>query len=226
MHWSKLIVAILVLLAPIADAYGQADLSLAYETIEPQSIRLGESATIRITSLDDYLESVTLPNVTGLKFEVIDRSRGFDFINGKPIASSHILIRVTPQFTGVFTIPGLTPKSRTLGLEVVKADNANPLAWQNYRQSPAAAPPPPKAASLPKGTQLKLGGAAFVRLVIPTRAVYVGESVPVDIEVGLRPGIVTSLNGLPTLSGVTSHSTTFRGSPSAATRSSAVAPSC
>src|SRR5882757_5401631 len=201
MHWSKLIVAIGVLLAPIATACAQADLSLAYETIEPQSIRLGESATIRITSLDDYLESVTLPNVTGLKFEVIDRSRGFDFINGKPIASSHILIRVTPQFTGVFTIPGLTPKSRTLGLEVVNADNANPLAWQNYIQSPAAAPPPPNAASRPKGTQLKLGGAAFVRLVIPTRAVYVGESVPVDIEVGLRPGIVTSLNGLPTLSG-------------------------
>ena len=28
-----------------------------------------------------------------------------------------------------------------------------------------------------------------------------GESVPVDIEVGVRPGIVTSLNGLPTLKG-------------------------
>ena len=36
---------------------------------------------------------------------------------------------------------------------------------------------------------------------MPTRDVYVGESVPVDIEVGLRPGIVTSLNGLPTLTG-------------------------
>jgi hypothetical protein len=36
---------------------------------------------------------------------------------------------------------------------------------------------------------------------MPTRPIYVGESVPVDIEVGLRPGIVTSLNGLPTLTG-------------------------
>jgi hypothetical protein len=198
-HWSKAIIVILGLLVPIASTYAQADLSLAYETIEPQSIRLGESATLRVTSLDGYLESVPLPTVTGLSFEVIDRSRGFEFVNGTPIASSHILIRVTPQFTGVFTIPGLTPKSRSLGLEVVKADNANPLAWQNYKQSPA--PPPPKTASLPKGAQLRAGGAAFVRLVIPTRAVYVGESVPVDIEVGLRPGIVTSLNGLPTLSG-------------------------
>jgi hypothetical protein len=54
---------------------------------------------------------------------------------------------------------------------------------------------------LPRGVELKAGGAAFVHLVIPAREVYVGESVPVDIEVGVRPGIVTSLNGLPTLNG-------------------------
>jgi hypothetical protein len=36
---------------------------------------------------------------------------------------------------------------------------------------------------------------------MPKRAVYVGESVPVDIEVGVRPGVVTSLNGLPTIKG-------------------------
>ena len=194
------IVAIFGLLAPIANAYATADLSLAYETIDPPSIRLGETATIRVTSLEGYLESVPLPTVTGLAFEVIDRSRGFEFVNGKPIASSHILIRVTPQFVGVFTIPGLTPTSRTLGLEVVSGDSPNPLAWRNYKQN--APPPPPKVtASLPKGVQLKAGGAAFVQLVVPTRSVYVGESVPVDIEVGLRPGIVTSLNGLPTLNG-------------------------
>jgi len=200
MHWSKLIVAILGLLAPIVNAYAQADLSLAYETIEPSSIRLGESATIRVTSLDGYLESVPLPTVTGLTFTVIARQQGFEFVRGTSIPSSYILIRVTPQFAGVFSIPGLTPKSRSLGLEVVGNDNPNPLAWRNYKQSPA--PPPPKVtASLPKGAQLKAGGAAFVQLVIPTRAVYVGESVPVDIEVGLRPGIVTSLNGLPTING-------------------------
>ncbi len=182
------------------SAYAQADLSLAYETIEPSSIRLGESATIRVTSLDGYLESVPLPTINGLTFAVIGRQQGFEFVRGTTIPSSYILIRVTPQFVGVFSIPGLTPASRSLGLEVVSADNPNPLAWRNYKQSPA--PPPPKAtASLPKGAQLKAGGAAFVPNGHPARAVYVGESVPIDIEVGLRPGIVTSLNGLPTLNG-------------------------
>ena len=200
MHWCKWLVIFLGLIAPIGYVDAAADLSLAYETIEPPSIRLGESAIIRITSLDGYLDDVPLPRVTGLKFDVVSRQQGFEFVSGKPIPSSYVLIRVTPEFTGVFTIPGLTPKSRTLGLEVVAAETSNPLAWRSYKTTPP--PPPPKAtASLPKGAELKAGGAAFVRLVMPTRPIYVGESVPVDIEVGLRPGIVTSLNGLPTLTG-------------------------
>jgi hypothetical protein len=199
--WNKVAVICLTLLAPITHTHA-ADLSLAYETIEPPSIRLGESAIIRITSMDGYLDSVPLPKVTGLKFEWVGRQQGFEFVSGKPIPSAYVLIRVTPEFTGEFTIPGLTPKSRTLGLEVVPADATNPLAWRNYKSSGPPPPPPPKVtASLPKGAELKAGGAAFVKLVIPTRDIYVGESVPVDIEVGLRPGIVTSLNGLPTLSG-------------------------
>jgi len=203
-HRSKWLVLLLGwglgLLAPISRVRAAADLSLAYEQIEPPSIRIGESAMIRITSLDGYLDNVPLPTVTGLKFEIVARQQGFEFVSGKPIPSSYVLIKVTPEFTGVFTIPGLTPKSRTLGLEVVAAETNNPLAWQAYKRTPP--PPPPKAtASLPKGAELKAGGAAFVRLVIPTRDIYVGESVPVDIEVGLRPGIVTSLNGLPTVTG-------------------------
>jgi hypothetical protein len=200
MHWCKWLVIFLGLIAPIGYVDAAADLSLAYETIEPPSIRLGESAILRITSLDGYLDDVPLPRITGLRFDVVARQQGFEFVSGKPIPSSYVLIRVTPEFTGVFTIPGLTPKSRTLGLEVVAAETSNPLAWRSYKQTPP--PPPPKAtASLPKGAELKAGGAAFVRLVMPTRPIYVGESVPVDIEVGLRPGIVASLNGLPTLTG-------------------------
>jgi len=56
-------------------------------------------------------------------------------------------------------------------------------------------------APVPKGIQLKAGGAAFSQLVVPTRPLYVGEIVPVDIELGIRPGVVTELDGPPTLSG-------------------------
>jgi BatD DUF11 like domain len=205
MHWSKVIVAILGLLGPIANANalamadGMADAALAYESIEPARIRLGDSAIIRVTSLDGYLKSVPLPTVPGLTFEILGRSQGLEFVNGKSIPSTYIVIRVTPQFAGQFSIPGLTPQSRSLGLEVASGDEPNPYALHSHNQFPAPLKVAP--APIPKGIQLKAGGAAFVQLIIPTRAVYVGESVPVDIEVGVRPGIVTAMNGLPALSG-------------------------
>jgi hypothetical protein len=205
MHWSKVIVAILGLLAPIANANamamadGMADPALAYETMEPSRIRLGDSAIIRVTSLDGYLKSVPLPTVTGLTFEILGRSQGLEFVNGKSIPSTYIVIRVKPQFVGLFSIPGLTPKSPSLGLEVVNGDEPNPYALHGPKQFPTPLPVAP--APIPKGIQLRADGAAFVQMVIPSRAVYVGESVPVDIEAGVRPGIVTSMNGLPVLMG-------------------------
>ena len=82
-HWSRLIVAVLGLLAPIAVANAMADPALAYETVEPSRIRLGESATIRVTSLDGYLENFQLPTVPGLKFETMGRFQGFEFVGGR-----------------------------------------------------------------------------------------------------------------------------------------------
>jgi hypothetical protein len=38
-------------------------------------------------------------------------------------------------------------------------------------------------------------------LNLPKHEIYVGESIPVDIEVGMRAGFVNSINGLPTLKG-------------------------
>ncbi|MGA2396877.1 MAG: BatD family protein [Steroidobacteraceae bacterium] len=192
-----MVVTILGMLAPAAYAMAQA--GLAYETIQPSHIRVGESATLRVTSLDGDLRSVPLPVVSGLSFELIGRSQGLEFVNGTSIPSTSILIRVTPQMAGIFSIPGLSPKSESLVLDVVGEDDSNPSAL--IKPKPTPTPPLVATTPLPKGVQLKAGGAAFVELVIPTRAVYVGESVPVDIELGLRPMTVTSVNGLPTLNG-------------------------
>ena len=63
-------------------------------------------------------------------------------------------------------------------------------------------------------------------LSVPKREVYVGESVPVEIEVGMRSGFVSSLNGLPEARrATTSRSTISRVNPSAAKRSSTASPS-
>jgi len=200
-HWVRLIVVVLWLLAPtksaVATTDATADTTLSYATIEPDRIKLGDTAGIRVTTLYGHLTSVSLPSVPGLEFVITGRAEGLEFIAGKSVPASFILIRVTPKFVGVFTIPGLLPGAKPLGLEVVNGNEPNPYAFHN----PGVPQPKPVApAPIPKGIVLKAGGAAFVQLLIPKHDVYVGESVPVDIEVGIRPGIVTSLNGPPTLS--------------------------
>ncbi len=191
--------AMLVLVGAIANAESLGDGSMTYETVEPSRIKLGESATLRVTTLDGYLNGVSLPNVPGLEFEIIGHRQGVEFVNSVSIQASYILIRVTPQITGVFSIPGLTPKSPTVGLEVVSADAPPPPPFRLPKQLPP--PAPVSTASVPKGIKLEANGAAFIHMTVPTRAVYVGETVPVEIELGVRPGIVTALNGSPELKG-------------------------
>jgi hypothetical protein len=202
-HWGRVIIGALSLLAAatsvvaVAAVDATADTILSYATIEPGRIKLGDTAGIRITTLYGHLASVSLPTVPGLEFEITGRAEGLEFIAGKSVPASFILIRVMPKFVGVFTIPGLIPGGKPLGLEVVNGNEPNPYAFHN----PTVPQPKPVApAPIPKGIVLKAGGAAFVQLLIPKHDIYVGESVPVDIEVGIRPGIVTSLNGPPTLS--------------------------
>ncbi len=186
--WGTRRQAILAIAGILAMTSAKAAAPMAYETIQPSRIMLGESATLRVTSLDGELKSVPLPAVSGLTFEVVGRSQQLEFVNGTSIPSTSIVIRVTPQIAGIFSIPGLTAKSEPLILEVNGA-SASPSPAGNQRNS--AGPPLVAGVSLPKGVQLKAGGSAFVHLVVPQRDVYVGESVPVDIEVGVRTGIVT-----------------------------------
>src|SRR5579863_2130122 len=128
MRWIKVIVASLCLLATAGYAMAQGLDALAFETIQPSRIKLGESAIIRVTSFG-RIKDVTLPTIPGLVFESIGRSQGFEFVNGSTIAATFFQVRVTPQFAGVFTIPALMPNSPSIGLEVVKGDEPNPYVW-------------------------------------------------------------------------------------------------
>lgn len=196
MRWLKAIIVSLCLVAPAKHSMAQALNALAYETIEPSRIKLGESAILRVTSFGQ-LKDVTTPSIPGLVIEELGRSHGFDIVNGTMIPAIFIQFRVTPQFTGTFTIPALAPNARDAGLEVVTGDEPNPYAWRSQQPTP----PPAPTAKLPKGVQLQADGAAFIHLGVATRSIYVGEAVPVEIDVGIRPGIVVSVNGLPTLKG-------------------------
>jgi hypothetical protein len=166
-------------------------------TIEPQQISMGESAQLTITSTGTGMEPVTLPQVSGLEFRVVGQSRRIEIINGATLATISIVVRVTPQAAGIFTIPGITPKSQPLVLRV-NPDNGSGNSSSFGNSNGSVRPPVGSSAS---GIRMSADGSAFIRLDLPKRDIYVGESIPVEIEVGMRAGFVTSLNGLPTLTG-------------------------
>jgi len=195
--WIAAVLATLLITPPLPAG---ADTPLVYATIEPSTIAMGESARLTITDLDATQEAINLPAVSGLKFEVIDHGRRMEFVNGEIISSNVTVVRVTPQLTGIFNIPPITRASQPLTLEVV-ADRAAAQAPKPEVSGMPNKLPRPTIVPPPTGVRLTPDGSAFVRLSLPKKAVYVGESVPVDIELGVRGGSVTSLNGLPTLTG-------------------------
>ena len=199
-HGVGLIAVLAALL--ISSAPAAADDPLVYATIQPAQITLGESARFTITNLGDGTAPITMPVVSGLQFEIVGRSRQIELVNGTTLPSTSIIVRVTPQMAGIFTIPGVTPKSQPLVLQV----NSPPGSPGAPPPSPAArraaiVPPILSGASVPKGIHLTEDGSAYVRLSVPKREVYVGESIPVEIEVGMRSGFVNSVNGFPKLTG-------------------------
>ncbi len=166
-------------------------------SIEPSQIALGESAQLTIFTSGSGTLSVSLPVVSGLEFRVVGQSRRIEIINGSAISSTSTIIRVTPEEAGVFTIPGPTPKSPPLVLRVTPSGGGAPSV-------------PPKGSTLPglnsllrggadvNGIRLTPDGSAFVRLEVPKHELYVGESIPAEIQVGLRNGFAAS-NSLPKL---------------------------
>jgi oxygen tolerance protein BatD len=184
----------------LAAASAMADVPLLYATIEPAQINMGQSAQYTITNLGSEAQSMQLPVVAGLNFQFIRQSRQLEFVNGIALPSVSIVARVTPQMAGIFSIPGATPKSPPLVLQV----NPEPALGSYFtprNTGPQVVPRILTGATMPSGIHLTEDGSAYVRLSIPKREVYVGESVPVEIDVGMRSGFVSSLNGLPKLTG-------------------------
>ena len=166
------------------------------QQIEPSSIALGESAQLTISESGDTTSSITPPMVQGLQFLAVGQSQRIESINGVSHSTNSVTYQVTPQHAGLFKIPMPQPGSAPLELTVTTngSNNANPGG--------GSSPPPVASNSLPAGsTHVTADGSAFVRLRLSTHQLYVGERIPVDIQVGTRDGVVASLNGTPSLNG-------------------------
>jgi hypothetical protein len=167
-------------------------------SIEPAQIALGESARLTILTSGNGTLSVSLPVVAGLEFRVVGQSRQIEMINGTTIESTSTIVRVTPDEAGVFTIPGLTPKSPPLVLRVIPTNGGGPSLAPDISQK-SGPNPLTQGGSAASGIRLTPDGSAYVRLEVAKHEVYVGETVPAEIQVGMRDGFASSINGLPKL---------------------------
>ena len=187
-------IAVYVLTAGAGNAAASVDAA-----IEPSQIEMGDSAQLTITTSGAGTLSVALPVVSGLEFRVVGQSRQIQIINGATLESTSTIVRVTPEEPGVFTIPGLTPHSPPMVLRVVPGNGSGSSSSSPQNGASPGLTPYIPGSGANSGVHLTPDGSAFVNLQIPKHELYVGESVPVEIQVGMRDGFVASINGLPKL---------------------------
>jgi len=195
---AALLAAVSATPANLAMAAASAAAASVDATIEPSQIALGESAQLTIMTSGNGALALPLPVVPGLEFRVVGQSRRIEIINGATISSTSTIIRVTPEEAGVFTIPGPTPKSPPLVLRVTQGNGGAPSISPYSPSSPGLKSLIP-GGSEANGIRLTPDGSAFVRFEVPKREIYVGESVPAVIQVGMRDGFASSINSLPKL---------------------------
>lgn len=169
-----------------ASAYAAAP--VVEETLTPSQISVGESAELRIKRPGDDPQRPPLPVVPGLEFRVVAQLQGIELVHGATLATVTTVVRVTPQIIGTFAIPAATPKAQPLMLRVNPANVGSPTARLGGLGETSR-----------EGLHMTEGDSAFIKLIAERREVYVGESVPISIELGARAGAVASMNGLPTL---------------------------
>lgn len=180
----------------LVAAPARAVATLVDATLKPSEITLGETAELTISRSGSTAESNALPTVDGLDFRIIGQSHRVDIVRGATLVTTALIVRVTPRAAGIYSIPGITANSHPLVLRVNPDTGAGLSRLGTLNGSVKAG-----VAVRPDGIRFTEDGSAYLRLVLPKHELYVGESVPIDIELGLRDGFVKSLNGLPTLDG-------------------------
>jgi len=204
LQWLSARVALVALLIASAGS-AEAAAPTIIQRIEPKSIDLGEASQLTIAASGADAPQITPPMVAGLEFVAVGQSQRIESINGVTTATTSVTYQVIPHEAGVYSIPGAAPGSPPLVLTVNPADGSgSPSPGAAAAASAGAASPGAGATSgvMPAArSDINAAGSAFVRLRLAKHELYVGETIPVDIEVGMRDGFVASLNGLPSLNG-------------------------
>jgi hypothetical protein len=158
-------------------------------SISPTHISLGQSAELRLPARAGA--SSVVPKVDGLSFERRGQSDEMSSVNGVVARHSWILYEVVPERTGHFSIP---VGAQSLALEVGPAAATSPGSVPGQGRG---TPSPASATSAPP--EASRGPLAFLRVGLPKRKIFVGETVPVTFRAYFRAGTEVTVSGAPSL---------------------------
>ncbi len=168
--------------------------------LQPQSLRLGDSAQLAITVEGQQAAAPQVPAVDGLEIIPVGQQSSLQMINGNVTANVTHIYQVTPNRTGSFTIPAIAAAG---------SGSTPPIAFRVDRGAGGQTQRAPSqqrrsqlpAASIDRDVAVDAKGqSAFLRVVLPKQELAVGELVPVEVKAYFRAGVSASLNGLPVLS--------------------------
>jgi hypothetical protein len=163
-----------------ADAAGANPMA----DISPSEIALDQAAELRVDAAGGH--EPALPSVDGLHFQRTGQSTEMTAINGVVSQHTWILYQVDADRPGSYTIPigGLTLqlKVRPAGARGASAASV-PMA--GFRAEP--------------DESSHQGSLALLRVVLPSKKLYVGQAVPVTFKAYFRAGTQITLTGAPSL---------------------------
>ncbi|HTV63006.1 MAG TPA: BatD family protein [Verrucomicrobiae bacterium] len=141
-------------------------------SLDRDSISLGETATLSLSFEGAQPKNVPTPDVPGLEFVNSGTSQNVSFINGAMSSTVTVSYSVTPERTGRFVIPAMT------------ADvNGQRISSQPIELTVLQANAPP-AAAVNSGSEV-----AFMKLILPRRKVYSGETLVAELQIFLRDDV-------------------------------------
>jgi hypothetical protein len=139
-------------------------------SLDRDTINLGESATLSLTFSGTQSQNApNLPPIPNLQVNYVGPSSQVSFINGQVSSTITHNFMVTPKQAGDFTIPAFQV---TIGSERL---TSQPLTLKVLR------PNAPTPQAINSGSQI-----AFFKLVLPRKELYVGETIPAELDLYLH----------------------------------------
>lgn len=164
--------------------------------IVPPTVSVGQSARLEV-SVGQSAQSngaampPSVPDVDGLRIARVGQSTRMSIVNGVTSASTAYVYRVTPTRAGSFQIAGIRQGNAVADPVTLTVTNGPPATAGQSTAAPAPVAPAPAARSG--------GKLAFIRLSLPDKRLYAGQSVPVVVRGYFRGGTGVTLNGPPTI---------------------------